>query len=134
MSDTTLGKRSKTRLDLSPTAQQRGEHNALSSAEPVQGDIADWLWPAADVFVDYSTRHKTLPTCSEVGPERIRLLKIQPGRAGNAIERVTKAWPLSKAENYTALSLPREAASGRHRPAILSRYDEPMAILRQALD
>lgn len=100
MNDTILQKRS----DSIPTAQQSAKRNALNPADPVPTDTADWLWPEADTFTDDSNGQRIIPTCSELGSERVRLLKIRPGPQDGVVERVTKICYLSKAGEYTALS------------------------------
>ena len=73
-------------------------------AEPVPDPDLDWTWPAADTFTDDSIAPRTIHTCSELGSQRIRLIKIRPGRPRDTIECDTKVCFLSEAGEYTALT------------------------------
>ena len=73
-------------------------------AEPVPDPDSDWTWPAADTFTDDSIARRPLQTCSELGSQRIRLIKIRPGRPKDGIECDTKVCFLSEAGEYTALT------------------------------
>lgn len=73
-------------------------------AEPIPDQDSDWTWPAADTFTDGSIARRTVQTCSELGSQRIRLIKIRPGRANHMIECETKVCFLSEAGHYNALS------------------------------
>lgn len=73
-------------------------------AEPISDPDLDWVWPAADTFTDDSIARRTVQTCSELGSQRVRLIKIRPGYPGDVIECDTKVCFLSEAGEYTALS------------------------------
>ncbi|GAB7331617.1 hypothetical protein MBLNU13_g02987t1 [Cladosporium sp. NU13] len=73
-------------------------------AEPVPDQDLDWTWPAADTFTDDSIARWTVHTCSELGSQRIRLIKIRPGRLRDTIKCDTRVCFLSEAGEYTALS------------------------------
>lgn len=83
-------------------------------AEPVPDQDLDWTWPAADTFTDNSIARWTLQTCSELGSQRIRLIKIRPGRPRDTIECDTKVCFLSEVAEYTALSYTWDSAVTRH--------------------
>lgn len=87
-------------MDLDP-----GRFSGTSDyAEPIPDQDLDWTWPAADTFTDDSIAQRTFQTCSELGSQRIRLIKIRPGRPRDTIECDTKVCFLSEAGEYTALS------------------------------
>lgn len=73
-------------------------------AEPVPDQDLDWTWPAADTFTDDSIARRTVQTCSELGSQRIRLIKIRAGRSDDVVECDSKVCFVSEAGEYTALS------------------------------
>jgi hypothetical protein len=62
------------------------------------------VYPAFDLHADEAAAYRTSATCSELGSQRIRLVKILPGPLGDAIECRTSVFFMDQAEEYTALS------------------------------
>lgn len=75
-----------------------------NGSDPIPDCESDWIWPAADTFTDESIARHALQTCSELGSQRIRLIKILPGGWSDKIECETKVCFLSEAGLYSALS------------------------------
>jgi hypothetical protein len=75
-----------------------------TTGELVRHDGLDFLWPAADTFTDDTFGCPELTTCSELGSQRIRLLRIQSGPSSSLIRLDTKVCFLYHAGQYTALS------------------------------
>jgi hypothetical protein len=72
------------------------------SSDLGQSDIADRTWPATDVFMDDACHG--FSRCSELGSERIRLVRIRPGPSCTTLECEIKICFLNQAEDYIALS------------------------------
>lgn len=85
-------------------AQQTGTTAILKRSAPVPDRDLDWVWPARDTFTDDSVAPRISQTCSELGSQRIRLIRILPGLLSDVIECETRVCFLSQAEDYTALS------------------------------
>jgi hypothetical protein len=75
-----------------------------TAGERVRDDGLDFPWPAADTFTDDAFGRPEITTCSELGSQRIRLLRIQPGPSSSMISLDTKICFLDHAGQYIALS------------------------------
>jgi hypothetical protein len=104
--------------DFSDESSDNGESSSLNdssnvnensedthtASELVRHDGSDLPWPAADTFTDDSIGLRILTTCSELGSQRIRLVKIRPGPSSSMIRLDSKVCFLDRAGQYTALS------------------------------
>ncbi|KAM0695998.1 hypothetical protein Q7P36_004481 [Cladosporium allicinum] len=61
-------------------------------------------YPTTDTFHDESIAHWPAITCSELGSERIRLVRIAPGPSGGVIECEVSTFFLKMAPSYAAVS------------------------------
>lgn len=82
----------------------RKQRLALDPAEPTPDHEVDWVWPAIDTFTDDTVARCALQTCSALGSQRIRLVKIRPGPPDSIIKLDVKTCFLADAGEYTALS------------------------------
>lgn len=80
------------------------------------GGFGDALtaWPAADIFTDDAIGRWAVPTCSELGSERIRLIKVKPGLQGTLVECEMKVCSIHNAGEYTAVSYAWGRLVARH--------------------
>jgi hypothetical protein len=99
--------------------------DSLDFAEPIPDQDLDWTWPAADTFTDDSIARRTYQTCSELGSQRIRLIKIRPGHVREMIECDTKICFLPDAGEYTALSYTWDSPVTRYRIIV---DEEPLQV------
>jgi hypothetical protein len=81
-----------------------GSEDTNIASELVRHDGFDLLWPAAETFTDDSIGLRIFTTCSELGSQRIQLVKIRPGPSSSMISLDTKVCLLDRAGQYTALS------------------------------
>jgi hypothetical protein len=84
--------------------READKYNSLSGSGPIQSNTTAWVWPVVDTSKDNSLVRHNLQTCSELGSQRIRLIKIRPGRSSEMIECDTGVHFLSQAGQYTAVS------------------------------
>lgn len=80
------------------------EHIIPGPAEGIPDQGLDWVWPAIDIFTDKTIGGRACQTCSELGSQRIRLVKIRSGPPDSIIKLDTKICSLAHAGEYTALS------------------------------
>lgn len=85
--------------------QDAGESSPPQDTGSILAHELDWAWPSPDIFTDDSVAPRTSQTCSELGSERIRLVRIlHRGRSSGTIECETRVCFFSEAGEYTALS------------------------------
>jgi hypothetical protein len=83
---------------------QNEERVASDTTTAFEDSVLDWLWPAADTFTDDSVCPRVLSTCSQLGSQRIRLVKIRPGPPNTTMSLAVRTCFLTQAEDFTALS------------------------------
>ena len=76
----------------------------VNASKEVVEDFSFTEYPAIDTFHDESIASWPVITCSELGSERIRLVKITPGPPGSTIECEVRVCFLDQAPTYTAVS------------------------------
>jgi hypothetical protein len=91
--------------DFSDFSDEQSDSGDVSEdIEDTSNDGFDLPWPAADTFTDDTFRRLTLITCSELGSQRIRLVKIRPGPTSSMVRLDAKICFLDCAGEYIALS------------------------------
>jgi hypothetical protein len=84
------------------------------SLDEVLEDYSFAEYPATDAFSDESIARWPAVTCSGLGSERIRLVKITPGPPGSTIEFEVSTCFLDQAPSYAAISYAWGSPSGFH--------------------
>jgi hypothetical protein len=111
----------------------RWEVDSLDEVLDDHSSVSFAQYPATDAFSDGSIARGPAVTCSELGSERIRLVKIFPGPPGSTIECEAITCFLDQAPSYTAVSYTWGVFFGfsqnLHRRLSPYRTKEPLEVL-----
>jgi hypothetical protein len=105
--------------------EQSDSGDVSEDIKDTSNESFDLPWPAADTFTDDTLGRLPLTTCSELGSQRIRLVRIRPGPTSSMIRLDAKVCFLDHAGQYTPLSY-TWGSSVLQRQVIFN--DEPRAV------